>query len=93
MDPFRAYRVFEKQGKVTAHLDRVTLDDLSEGDIVLRTVWSDINYKDALTATGKGKIMCRFPMVAGIDVAGYVASSTDSLVQQLTASRLTESVK
>ncbi len=81
MDAFRAYRVFQQQGTVTARLDRITLDDLTEGDVVLRAEWSDINYKDALAATGKGKIMHRFPLVAGIDVAGYVESSTDSRFQ------------
>jgi NADPH2:quinone reductase len=36
-----------------------------------------VNYKDALAATGAGKIVRRFPLVGGIDVAGYVESSKD----------------
>lgn len=36
-----------------------------------------MNYKDALAATGAGKIVRRFPLVGGIDVAGYVESSKD----------------
>ncbi len=78
MESFKAFRVHEEDGKTQARLENITLDALSEGDVVIRSVWSDVNYKDALAATGKGKIMRRFPMVGGIDVAGYVHSSSDS---------------
>lgn len=77
MESFKAFRVHEEDGKTQARLDNITLDALSEGDVVIRAAWSDVNYKDALAATGKGKIMRRFPMVGGIDVAGYVHSSSD----------------
>ena len=77
MEPFLAYRVHNEDGKIEGRLDRVTLDDLSEGVVVVRSAWSGINYKDALAATGKGKIMRRFPMVGGIDVAGTVHASND----------------
>ncbi len=49
---------------------------------MIRTEWSDINYKDALAATGKGKILRKYPLVGGIDVAGTVASSRDSRFKQ-----------
>lgn len=78
MGSFKAFRVHEEDGKVVGRLEDIDLDALSEGDVVIRGVWSDVNYKDALAATGKGKIMRRFPMVGGIDVAGYVHSSTDA---------------
>ncbi|MCP5150011.1 MAG: oxidoreductase [Ectothiorhodospiraceae bacterium] len=77
MEPFRAFRVHESDGAVDARLERISLDDLNPGEVVIRAVWSDVNYKDALAATGKGKIMRRFPMVGGIDVAGYVHASDD----------------
>ncbi len=82
MDAFRAYRVHQEDGKTAARLETIGLDDLDEGDVVIRSCWSDVNYKDALAATGKGKIMRRFPMVGGIDVSGYVARSTDSRYQE-----------
>ena len=78
MEPFTAYRVHDEDGMIEGRLDRITLDDLSEGDVVVRSAWSGINYKDALAATGKGKIMRRFPMVGGIDVAGAVHASSDA---------------
>ena len=77
MSQFRAYRVHEREGAFEARLDRVGLDDLSEGDVTIRAAWSGINYKDALAVTGKGRIMRRFPMVAGVDVSGTVESSCD----------------
>jgi NADPH2:quinone reductase len=77
MDSFRAFRVHQEDGNTVARIDTIGLDDLGEGDVVIRACWSDVNYKDALAATGKGKIMRRFPMVGGIDVSGVVARSGD----------------
>ena len=78
MEPFLAYRIHrDEEKKIAGHLERVTLDDLNEGDVVVRAAWSGINYKDALAATGAGRIVRRFPMVGGIDVAGVVHASSD----------------
>ena len=78
MEPFLAYRIHKDDGKIGGRLDRIILDDLNEGDVVIRAAWSDINYKDALAATGAGRIVRRFPMVGGIDVAGVVCASNDA---------------
>jgi acrylyl-CoA reductase (NADPH) len=50
--------------------------DLMEGDVTVRSEWSTINYKDGLAITGKAPVVRRFPMIAGIDLAGTVESST-----------------
>src|SRR5256885_6557445 len=55
----------------------MTLDDLSGGDVVMRAAYWSGNYKDALAATGAGKIIRRFPLVPGVDVAGTVAATAD----------------
>lgn len=79
MTAFRAFRVHESDGGgAEARLDTIGLDDLSPGEVTIRAAWSGINYKDALAVTGKGKIMRRMPMVAGIDVAGTVEASDDA---------------
>ena len=78
MEPFLAYRVHREEGKIEGRLERITLADLNDGEVVIRSAWSGINYKDALAATGAGKIMRRFPMVGGIDVAGVVHASNDA---------------
>ncbi len=71
---FKAFRVSGEglnQGKLV-HLD---LDELSQGQVVIETRYSSVNYKDALAVTGQGKILRGFPRNAGIDVAGVVYSS------------------
>jgi acrylyl-CoA reductase (NADPH) len=78
MDLFRALRVHENtDSTVRAVLETLTLDDLSPGEVVIRSRYSSVNYKDALAATGKGRILRRFPLVAGVDVAGEVIASVD----------------
>ena len=77
MERFRAFRIFEEDGKVAGRVVSAALDELSAGDVVIRTMSSSVNYKDALAGTGAGKIIRRFPLIGGIDVAGTVASSAD----------------
>lgn len=55
----------------------MTIDAVSPGDVLIEVHWSAINYKDALAATGSGKIMREFPRTGGIDASGIVVSSTD----------------
>jgi acrylyl-CoA reductase (NADPH) len=74
---FTAFKVFEENGKISGRVAQVALDDLSDGAVVIKAAFSSVNYKDALAATGAGKIMKRFPLIGGIDVAGTVESSTD----------------
>jgi NADPH2:quinone reductase len=78
MTTFRAFRIHEVDRKIVARFDQVTLDDLSAGDVVVRVSCSDINYKDALAATGAGRILRKYPLVGGIDLAGEVVSSSDA---------------
>ncbi|MCC5795142.1 MAG: oxidoreductase [Chromatiales bacterium] len=77
MDRFRAFRIHQVDGHIEPRLETLTLDDLSPGDVVIRGEWSSINYKDALAATGRGRILRRFPLVGGVDIAGEVLSSAD----------------
>lgn len=77
-DRFRACRVFEEGGRTAPRLVEMTTDELSAGEVVVRVLWSGVNYKDALALTGRGRILKRFPLNAGIDAAGLVESSTDA---------------
>jgi putative YhdH/YhfP family quinone oxidoreductase len=78
MATFKAYRIFNEDGKVQARLVEMTLDELNAGEVVFRTAFSSVNFKDALAGTGAGKIIRRFPCVGGVDAAGTVTSSTDA---------------
>ena len=74
---FNAFKVFDENGKISGRVVQVSVDQLSPGPVVIKAAFSSVNYKDALAATGAGKIMRRFPLVGGIDVAGSVESSAD----------------
>jgi len=78
MEDFWAYRVFNENDRVAGRVVQLGLDELSAGEVVFRTACSSVNYKDALAATGAGRIIRSFPRVAGIDATGIVESSTDS---------------
>jgi NADPH2:quinone reductase len=77
MESFRAFRIDQKDGELVAEFARLSIDDLSEGEVVVKVSHSTINYKDALAATGTGRILRTFPLVGGIDLAGTVISSAD----------------
>ncbi|WP_313342965.1 YhdH/YhfP family quinone oxidoreductase [Stenotrophomonas sp.] len=76
-DPFTAFRIHQDDQGHHSGLESIGLDQLNPGEVVVRAEWSSVNYKDALAGTGKGRILRRFPLVGGIDVAGTVVASTD----------------
>jgi NADPH2:quinone reductase len=78
MRSFKAFRIHQEGKQIVSRFESLTLADLSAGEVVIRVTCSDINYKDALAATGAGKILRRYPLVGGIDLAGVVESSTDA---------------
>jgi NADPH2:quinone reductase len=75
VNSFRAFRIHQEGGKVVARLETISLNDLGPGEVVVKVGYSTINYKDALAATGAGKILRNYPLVGGIDLAGEVVSS------------------
>jgi NADPH2:quinone reductase len=78
MHSFKAYRIHLEDGRIVARFEQLSLEDLAPGEVVIRVSHSGINYKDALAATGAGKILRRYPLVGGIDLAGVVESSSDA---------------
>jgi putative YhdH/YhfP family quinone oxidoreductase len=78
MTKFKAYRLREVDRKVGAAFEEMTIDELDKGDVVIRVAYSSVNYKDALAATGAGRIIRRFPCVGGVDLAGTVVESADT---------------
>ena len=73
----QALRVYQENGKVTARLENVDLPVLDNGEVLIQSEYSSLNYKDALAITGRGKILKSFPLIAGIDVAGKVFDTKD----------------
>ena len=75
---FKAYRVYKDGDRAQGKLETVSFEDLSPGDVTIKVEYSSVNYKDALAATGQGKIIRNFPLIAGIDAAGTVVDSRDN---------------
>jgi acrylyl-CoA reductase (NADPH) len=74
---FSAFRIHNDGAGYRSGVESISIDDLAPGEIVIRTAYSSVNFKDALAGTGQGKILRKFPLVGGIDVAGHVVSSAD----------------
>ncbi|MGE0873118.1 MAG: acryloyl-CoA reductase [Burkholderiales bacterium] len=78
MNPFKAYRVHTIGGKPVCKFEQLTLDDIDQGAVVIKTAYSAITYKDAMAARGVGKnVRTDRPCVTGVDLSGVVESSTD----------------
>jgi putative YhdH/YhfP family quinone oxidoreductase len=78
MERFKAYRLTETPDKkILGEFVERTIEELDPGDVAVRVAYSSVNYKDALAATGKGKILRRPSCIGGIDFAGTVISSSD----------------
>ena len=73
---FEAIRIDKADKGTTAALTSFDEAELMEGDVTVRVEWSTLNYKDGLAVTGKAPVVRRFPMIAGIDFAGTVESSS-----------------
>ncbi|WP_286232615.1 oxidoreductase [Thalassotalea sediminis] len=77
-EKFTAFRIHRNEDKsIRSGFEQITLSDLTDGEVVIKVAYSDINYKDALAATGKGQILRTYPLVGGIDLSGVIVSSAD----------------
>ena len=76
MAKFKAIVIEKVDGGTKAALSEFDEANLMEGDVTVRVEYSGVNYKDGLAITGKAPVVRRFPMIAGIDGAGTVESSS-----------------
>ena len=76
MGTFKAIRIDKAEKGTTAALTQFDEAELMEGDVTVRVEWSALNYKDGLAVTGKAPVVRRFPMIAGVDLAGTVEVSS-----------------
>lgn len=77
MNSFKAYLIQEQDGKTISGFVQMTEDQLDPGEVTIKVAYSSVNYKDALAATGAGRIIRRYPCIGGIDLAGTVVKSAD----------------
>ncbi len=78
MTSIKAFRIRELDKKVSSAFEEIAAEDMDKGEVLIRIAYSSVNYKDALAATGAGKIIRRFPCIGGIDLAGSVVESSDA---------------
>ncbi|MYB35503.1 MAG: alcohol dehydrogenase catalytic domain-containing protein, partial [Gammaproteobacteria bacterium] len=76
MTKLNAFRIHRVEKEIKAGYEEISIDDLTEGEVIVRVEWSGINYKDVLAATGKGAILRQFPLNGGIDLSGTVTESS-----------------
>ncbi len=77
MSPFKAYLIEEQEGNTRSGFVTLEAAQLDTGQVTVKVAYSSVNYKDALAATGAGRIIRRFPCIGGIDLSGVVESSDD----------------
>lgn len=75
---FRALRLFNEGGTRVSRMLEQTLDDLDPGEVVIKSQYAAVNYKDARAVTGVGKVISRYPCIPGVEVAGVVVESGSS---------------
>ena len=75
---FKALLIEERDGQVSHRIADLDTTDLHAGEVSIQVAYSSVNYKDALAATGAGKIIRRFPCIGGIDLCGVVTESVDA---------------
>ncbi|MBC5763995.1 YhdH/YhfP family quinone oxidoreductase [Ramlibacter albus] len=74
---FQALRTHSEGGRIDSRLVRLRFDDLSPGEVLVRTRYAGVNYKDCLSLHGQAKIITEFPRIAGIELVGEVVQSSD----------------
>ncbi|HWP25722.1 MAG TPA: MDR family oxidoreductase [Xanthobacteraceae bacterium] len=75
MSKFKAILIEKAEPGQKVGLVNFDEKDLMDGDVTVRVEWSSLNYKDGLAITGRAPVVRRFPMIAGIDLAGTVEDS------------------
>jgi putative YhdH/YhfP family quinone oxidoreductase len=75
---FRAMTVAETEPHTfTRTISSRTVDDLPPGDLLIKVHYSSLNFKDALSATGRQGVTRKYPHTPGIDAAGEVVESSN----------------
>lgn len=79
---FRAYQLTKKDEKVVGTVQELTIDDLPEGEVLIKVHYSSINYKDAMANTDNSAIVKKYPFIPGIDLVGEVVESADDQFEE-----------
>lgn len=72
---FKALRIYEEDGKFIRRIEKRRIEDLPEGDVIVKVKYSSLNFKDALSVTGNKGVTRKYPHTPGIDASGVVEHS------------------
>jgi NADPH2:quinone reductase len=75
---FKAFQITQKEGQHSADFKKLRIDNLTDGEIIIKVHFSSINYKDSMAALGKAPILRKSPLVGGIDLSGEIVASQDT---------------
>ncbi len=75
---FKALRTFEESGNFYRRIVEMDINDLPDGDVLIKVKYSALNYKDALSARGHKGITRQYPHTPGVDAAGIVVESNST---------------
>lgn len=78
MEQFSALVARQDDDKIVASVETLGRDQLPDGDVTIKVLYSSVNFKDALAVTPKGGVVREYPIVPGIDLTGEVVESTSS---------------
>jgi putative YhdH/YhfP family quinone oxidoreductase len=78
MKNFQALVVREHESKITYQIEQIEDDMLSDGNVLIKVMYSSVNYKDMLAVQPKGGVIRNYPMIPGIDLSGEIVKSGDS---------------
>lgn len=79
---FKALMINKTEDDFSVKLQELTLNDLPDGEVLIKVSYSSVNYKDGLASIPEGKIVRSFPFIPGIDLAGVVVRSEDPRFQE-----------
>ena len=78
MTTFKAFWVEKNAADVEHQIIERSIDDLPDGEVLIKVEYSSVNYKDALSAKALSGVTRQYPHTPGIDAAGIVAASTSA---------------
>ncbi|UTR13268.1 acryloyl-CoA reductase [Salipaludibacillus sp. LMS25] len=72
----QSFKAFQTHGDGTGHLLSRTFDELPQGDVTIKVHYSSVNFKDGMATEASAKIVKKYPITPGIDLAGEIVHST-----------------
>ena len=77
MKTYQALESVKTEEANTLSVVEKNVDDLPEGDLLIKVSYSSLNYKDAMSASGMPGVTRNYPHTPGIDAVGEIEQTSD----------------